>query len=192
MGSVAFWSYENLIKLQSRIRTITGCWVVSIRSQTYTEPLATSSAIWCNRCRPSGRGIAWSLRTALAYEETPVHRGRVYHACVCDAGRGACSASQTCSTPEVCLAGVSTVVAQDHALDGAAFLDHSVCANSCCLTFCCTGWLWRRNCSLCSGIAELASAPASAMEAPGHSALFLYAQCRGPVSMIASAAAENT
>ena len=40
LGSVAFWNYENLIKkMQSRIRTITGCCgcIYSVRKEAYTE-----------------------------------------------------------------------------------------------------------------------------------------------------------
>ena len=74
LGTIAFWNYENLIKkLQSRIRTITGCsgCIYSVRKSQYTplpddscsdlvEPLHTIT---------NGYRVVFEER-ALAYEQT--------------------------------------------------------------------------------------------------------------------------
>jgi len=73
-GTVAFWSYENLIKmLQSRIRTISGCCgcIYSVRRTLYTElPAEVISdlvqPLWVIR---KGYRVIFEDR-ALAYEET--------------------------------------------------------------------------------------------------------------------------
>lgn len=74
LGSVAFWSYENLIKMmQSRIRTLTGCCgcIYSVRRTVYT-PLAEDvisdlvQPLWAIQ---KGYRIAFEDR-ALAYEQT--------------------------------------------------------------------------------------------------------------------------
>jgi cellulose synthase/poly-beta-1,6-N-acetylglucosamine synthase-like glycosyltransferase len=74
LGSVAFWSYENIIKsLQSRIRTLTGCsgCIYSVRKSVYAPlPQAACSDLvepLCIVC--SGYRVVFESR-ALAYEET--------------------------------------------------------------------------------------------------------------------------
>lgn len=74
MGSVAFWSYENLIKkLQSRIRTITGCCgcIYSVRKSAYTELPADiiSDLVQPLQAIKKGYRVVFEDR-ALAYEET--------------------------------------------------------------------------------------------------------------------------
>jgi cellulose synthase/poly-beta-1,6-N-acetylglucosamine synthase-like glycosyltransferase len=74
MGSVAFWSYENLIKkLQSRIRTITGCCgcIYSVRKTAYTELPADiiSDLVQPLQAIRKGYRVVFEDR-ALAYEET--------------------------------------------------------------------------------------------------------------------------
>ncbi|HZD92786.1 MAG TPA: glycosyltransferase family 2 protein [Candidatus Sulfotelmatobacter sp.] len=74
LGSVAFWNYENLIKkLQSRIRTITGCCgcIYSVRKAAYTELAADviSDLVQPLQAIRKGYRVLFEDR-ALAYEET--------------------------------------------------------------------------------------------------------------------------
>jgi cellulose synthase/poly-beta-1,6-N-acetylglucosamine synthase-like glycosyltransferase len=74
LGSVAFWNYENLIKkLQSRIRTITGCCgcIYSVRKVAYTELPADiiSDLVQPLQAIRKGYRVVFEDR-ALAYEET--------------------------------------------------------------------------------------------------------------------------
>src|SRR5438445_2020563 len=74
LGSVAFWSYENMIKkLQSRIRTITGCCgcIYSVRKTAYTELPADiiSDLVQPLQAIRKGYRVVFEDR-ALAYEET--------------------------------------------------------------------------------------------------------------------------
>ena len=74
LGSVAFWNYENLIKkLQSRIRTITGCCgcIYSVRKAAYTELPADiiSDLVQPLQAIRKGYRVLFEDR-ALAYEET--------------------------------------------------------------------------------------------------------------------------
>lgn len=74
LGSVAFWNYENLIKkLQSRIRTITGCCgcIYSVRKAAYTELPADiiSDLVQPLQAIRKGYRVVFEDR-ALAYEET--------------------------------------------------------------------------------------------------------------------------
>jgi cellulose synthase/poly-beta-1,6-N-acetylglucosamine synthase-like glycosyltransferase len=74
LGSVAFWNYENLIKkLQSSIRTITGCCgcIYSIRKEAYTELPADiiSDLVQPLQAIRKGYRVVFEDR-ALAYEET--------------------------------------------------------------------------------------------------------------------------
>ena len=74
LGTIAFWSYENLIKtLQSRIQTITGCCgcIYSVRKDVYT---ALPDSIISDLVQPlqvvkQGHRVIFEDR-ALAYEET--------------------------------------------------------------------------------------------------------------------------
>jgi cellulose synthase/poly-beta-1,6-N-acetylglucosamine synthase-like glycosyltransferase len=74
LGTIAFWNYENNIKVwQSRIRTLTGCCgcIYSVRRNAYTElaPDIISDLVqplWVIR---QGYKVAFEDR-ALAYEET--------------------------------------------------------------------------------------------------------------------------
>jgi cellulose synthase/poly-beta-1,6-N-acetylglucosamine synthase-like glycosyltransferase len=74
LGSVAFWNYENMIKkLQSRIRTITGCCgcIYSVRKSAYTE---LAGDVISDLVQPlwviqKGQTVLFEDR-ALAYEET--------------------------------------------------------------------------------------------------------------------------
>ncbi len=74
LGSVAFWSYENMIKkLQSRVRTITGCCgcIYSVRKSAYTE---LAGDVISDLVQPlwviqKGQTVVFEDR-ALAYEET--------------------------------------------------------------------------------------------------------------------------
>src|SRR5579859_7857944 len=74
LGSVAFWNYENMIKkLQSRIRTITGCCgcIYSVRKAAYTELAADviSDLVQPLQAIKKGYRVVFEDR-ALAYEET--------------------------------------------------------------------------------------------------------------------------
>ncbi len=74
LGSVAFWNYENTIKkLQSRIRTITGCCgcIYSVRKAAYTELAADviSDLVQPLQAIKKGYRVVFEDR-ALAYEET--------------------------------------------------------------------------------------------------------------------------
>lgn len=74
LGSVAFWNYENLIKkMQSSIRTITGCCgcIYSIRKEAYTELPADiiSDLVQPLQAIRKGYRVVFEDR-ALAYEET--------------------------------------------------------------------------------------------------------------------------
>jgi cellulose synthase/poly-beta-1,6-N-acetylglucosamine synthase-like glycosyltransferase len=71
---VAFWNYENLIKkMQSRIRTITGCCgcIYSVRKEAYTELPADiiSDLVQPLQAIKKGYRVVFEDR-ALAYEET--------------------------------------------------------------------------------------------------------------------------
>ncbi len=74
LGSVAFWSYENIIKkLQSRVSTLTGCsgCIYSVRRDLYTPlPLeACSDLVEPLHIVKKGYRVVFEER-ALAYEET--------------------------------------------------------------------------------------------------------------------------
>jgi cellulose synthase/poly-beta-1,6-N-acetylglucosamine synthase-like glycosyltransferase len=74
LGSMAFWNYENLIKkLQSRIRTITGCCgcIYSVRKTAYTELPADiiSDLVQPLQAIKKGYRVVFEDRS-LAYEET--------------------------------------------------------------------------------------------------------------------------
>ena len=74
LGSMAFWNYENLIKkMQSRIRTITGCCgcIYSVRKAAYTELPADiiSDLVQPLQAIKKGYRVLFEDR-ALAYEET--------------------------------------------------------------------------------------------------------------------------
>jgi len=74
LGSVAFWNYENLIKkMQSSIRTITGCCgcIYSVRKAAYTELPADiiSDLVQPLQAIKKGYRVVFEDR-ALAYEET--------------------------------------------------------------------------------------------------------------------------
>lgn len=74
LGSVAFWNYENMIKrLQSRIKTITGCCgcIYSVRRAAYTELAADviSDLVQPLEAIKKGYKVVFEDR-ALAYEET--------------------------------------------------------------------------------------------------------------------------
>lgn len=74
LGSVAFWNYENLIKLfQSRISTLTGCsgCIYSVRRTAYVPlwPDACSDLVEPLCVVRNGYRVAFEDR-ALAYEET--------------------------------------------------------------------------------------------------------------------------
>lgn len=74
LGSVAFWSYENLIKkMQSRIKTITGCCgcIYSVRKAAYTELAddVISDLVQPLQAIRKGYRVLFEDR-ALAYEET--------------------------------------------------------------------------------------------------------------------------
>jgi cellulose synthase/poly-beta-1,6-N-acetylglucosamine synthase-like glycosyltransferase len=74
LGSVAFWNYENLIKkMQSSIRTITGCCgcIYSVRKEAYTELPADiiSDLVQPLQAIKKGYRVVFEDR-ALAYEET--------------------------------------------------------------------------------------------------------------------------
>ncbi|HEY3767862.1 MAG TPA: glycosyltransferase family 2 protein [Candidatus Angelobacter sp.] len=74
LGSMAFWNYENRIKkMQSRIRTITGCCgcIYSVRKIAYTELPADiiSDLVQPLQAIKKGYRVVFEDR-ALAYEET--------------------------------------------------------------------------------------------------------------------------
>src|ERR1700704_2352199 len=74
LGSMAFWNYENLIKkMQSHIRTITGCCgcIYSVRKTAYTELPADiiSDLVQPLQAIKKGYRVVFEDR-ALAYEET--------------------------------------------------------------------------------------------------------------------------
>jgi cellulose synthase/poly-beta-1,6-N-acetylglucosamine synthase-like glycosyltransferase len=74
LGSVAFWNYENMIKkLQSRVRTITGCCgcIYSVRKAAYTDLAddVISDLVQPLQAIRKGYRVVFEDR-ALAYEET--------------------------------------------------------------------------------------------------------------------------
>jgi cellulose synthase/poly-beta-1,6-N-acetylglucosamine synthase-like glycosyltransferase len=74
LGSIAFWNYENFIKkMQSRIRTITGCCgcIYSVRKEAYTELAddVISDLVQPLQAIRKGYRVVFEDR-ALAYEET--------------------------------------------------------------------------------------------------------------------------
>src|SRR5947209_2924754 len=74
LGSIAFWNYENFIKkMQSRIRTITGCCgcIYSVRKAAYTELAddVISDLVQPLQAIKKGYRVVFEDR-ALAYEET--------------------------------------------------------------------------------------------------------------------------
>lgn len=74
LGAVAFWNYENLIKMmQSRIRTISGCCgcIYSVRRHLYTAlaPEVISDLVQPLHVIRQGYRVVFEDR-ALAYEET--------------------------------------------------------------------------------------------------------------------------
>jgi cellulose synthase/poly-beta-1,6-N-acetylglucosamine synthase-like glycosyltransferase len=82
LGSVAFWSYENLIKTgQSRIHTITGCCgcIYSVRRDLYTELPADiiSDLVQPLHVIKQGYRVVFEHR-ALAYEETTQTTGEEF------------------------------------------------------------------------------------------------------------------
>jgi cellulose synthase/poly-beta-1,6-N-acetylglucosamine synthase-like glycosyltransferase len=82
LGSMAFWSYENLIKkMQSRIRTITGCCgcIYSVRKEAYTELPADiiSDLVQPLQAIRKGYRVLFEDR-ALAYEETTQSTGEEF------------------------------------------------------------------------------------------------------------------
>src|SRR6476469_2230051 len=82
LGSVAFWNYENMIKkLQSRIRTITGCCgcIYSVRTTAYTELPADiiSDLVQPLQAIRKGYRVVFEDR-ALAYEETTQSTGEEF------------------------------------------------------------------------------------------------------------------
>ena len=82
LGSVAFWNYENLIKkMQSRIRTITGCCgcIYSVRKTAYTELPADiiSDLVQPLQAIRKGYRVVFEDR-ALAYEETTQSTGEEF------------------------------------------------------------------------------------------------------------------
>jgi cellulose synthase/poly-beta-1,6-N-acetylglucosamine synthase-like glycosyltransferase len=73
-GTIAFWNYENMIKVwQSRIRTLTGCCgcIYSVRRSAYTElsPDIISDLVQPLWVIQKGYRVAFAEQ-ALAYEET--------------------------------------------------------------------------------------------------------------------------
>ena len=82
LGSMAFWNYENLIKkMQSRIRTITGCCgcIYSVRKAAYTELPADiiSDLVQPLQAIRKGYRVVFEDR-ALAYEETTQSTGEEF------------------------------------------------------------------------------------------------------------------
>jgi len=74
LGTVAFWNYENFIKMmQSRIRTISGCCgcIYSVRRNAYTQlaPDVISDLVQPLHVIRQGHRVVFEDR-ALAYEET--------------------------------------------------------------------------------------------------------------------------
>lgn len=92
LGSVAFWNYENMIKLlQSRIGTLTGCsgCIYSVRRSNYVP-------LWSDACSDlveplcivrNGYRVAFEDR-ALAYEETTKNSSQEFRMRVRVATRG--------------------------------------------------------------------------------------------------------
>lgn len=82
LGSMAFWSYENLIKkMQSRIRTITGCCgcIYSVRKEAYTELPADIISDLVQPLQAIGKGYRVLFEDrALAYEETTQSTGEEF------------------------------------------------------------------------------------------------------------------
>lgn len=82
LGSMAFWNYENLIKkMQSHIRTITGCCgcIYSVRKEAYTELPADiiSDLVQPLQAIRKGYRVLFEDR-ALAYEETTQSTGEEF------------------------------------------------------------------------------------------------------------------
>src|SRR6267154_1042884 len=82
LGSVAFWNYENLIKkMQSRIRTITGCCgcIYSVRKAAYTDLPGDiiSDLVQPLQAIRKGYRVVFEDR-ALAYEETTQSTGEEF------------------------------------------------------------------------------------------------------------------
>jgi cellulose synthase/poly-beta-1,6-N-acetylglucosamine synthase-like glycosyltransferase len=82
LGSVAFWNYENMIKkMQSSIRTITGCCgcIYSVRKATYTDLPADiiSDLVQPLQAIRKGYRVVFEDR-ALAYEETTQSTGEEF------------------------------------------------------------------------------------------------------------------
>jgi cellulose synthase/poly-beta-1,6-N-acetylglucosamine synthase-like glycosyltransferase len=74
LGTIAFWNYENMIKkLQSQIRTISGCCgcIYSVRASAYTtlDPEVISDLVQPLMVLKQGLRVVFEDR-ALAYEET--------------------------------------------------------------------------------------------------------------------------
>lgn len=74
LGTIAFWNYENMIKMmQSRIRTISGCCgcIYSVRRDAYTAlaPAVISDLVQPLQVIRKGYRVVFEDR-ALAYEET--------------------------------------------------------------------------------------------------------------------------
>jgi len=74
LGTIAFWNYENMIKVwQSRIKTLTGCCgcIYSVRRSTYTElaPDIISDLVQPLWVIQKGHRVVLEAQ-ALAYEET--------------------------------------------------------------------------------------------------------------------------
>ena len=92
LGSMAFWNYENLIKLlQSRISTLTGCsgCIYSVRRKNYVPlwPDACSDLVEPLCVLRNGYRVAFEDR-ALAYEETTKHSSQEFKMRVRVATRG--------------------------------------------------------------------------------------------------------
>jgi cellulose synthase/poly-beta-1,6-N-acetylglucosamine synthase-like glycosyltransferase len=82
LGSVAFWNYENMIKkMQSGIRTITGCCgcIYSVRTAAYTDLPADiiSDLVQPLQAIRKGYRVVFEDR-ALAYEETTQSTGEEF------------------------------------------------------------------------------------------------------------------
>ena len=92
LGSVAFWNYENMIKLlQSRIGTLTGCsgCIYSVRRSNYVPlwPDACSDLVQPLCIVRNGYRVAFEDR-ALAYEETTKNASQEFRMRVRVATRG--------------------------------------------------------------------------------------------------------
>ncbi len=82
MGTIAFWNYENNIKVkQSRISTLTGCCgcIYSVRKSMYTElaPDVISDLVQPLRAIQKGGRVVFEDR-ALAYEQTTESTGEEF------------------------------------------------------------------------------------------------------------------